>query len=162
MQTFECEVAPIEGECYICCGDDAPRSLCACTDRFIHLECQHKQLELCSIYKCPVCMQPYKNIHTKVTIRFSSRGCVFLFSLIGFVMSVASAYGGVYLLVDRQNSDWGTEWRWLFGALMGILIVSIFVLWVFIVREFYEHRHGRWKLFQRVHAVTVLPVVNTV
>ena len=87
---------------------------------------------------------------------------MFLFSIIGFVMSVASAYGGVYLLVDRPTFDWGTEWRWLLGALMGILIVSIFVLWVFIVREFYEHRRGRWKLFRRVHAVTVLPFVNTV
>ena len=54
------------GECYMCCGEGAPRSPCSCVDRYVHLECQRQQWRTIRRADCTVCLTPFQNAESVV------------------------------------------------------------------------------------------------
>lgn len=66
-------------ECFVC-TESVPtprRSACKCTDRYVHDACLVRMIEAASIARCPVCLEPYANIQSKlrvVRVRWWSAG----------------------------------------------------------------------------------------
>lgn len=67
------EAAAARGECYVCFEDGAPRSPCVCTDRYLHVACQTRQIASTELAACPVCRTPYANMRVVRTWRPTAR-----------------------------------------------------------------------------------------
>ena len=76
-------------ECFICAAEDRPCNLvhgvCACHDRFMHVQCQQLMLEKSAFSDdgqgvCPVCRVQYSNVSIEYSMSLSAEGklCVVL------------------------------------------------------------------------------------
>lgn len=70
---IQSDIEVSHGECYVCFEGNAPRSSCKCTDRFLHIECQLKQIVSTNSSSCPVCRDPYANVRMRRTWTLTPR-----------------------------------------------------------------------------------------
>ena len=78
-------VTASHGDCYVCFEGNAPRSSCKCTDRFLHVECQLKQIVSTNSSSCPVCLDTYANVKMRHTWSLTPRARKCILSAFIFV-----------------------------------------------------------------------------
>lgn len=115
-------------ECFICTGSiPAPRrSACKCTDRYVHDACLSKMLETATVARCPVCLEPYGNVTSKlcvVSVKLWSAGvCTCMMILVAMILLGCAINTYIALNSGRKLShrDIGVA----YGAAVMMTVVS--------------------------------------
>lgn len=95
-------------ECFICTDSDpAPRkSMCLCTDRYIHDDCLEKMLATTTRPTCPVCAAPYTNVRSKsriVGLKCESAGGCGAFMLVSSIFQLFCAIGTWRIVASHSH-----------------------------------------------------------
>jgi hypothetical protein len=145
------------GACYVCFEDGAPRSLCKCTDRFVHAECLVKQVQANGRAQCPVCLEPYTQIVVVPTRRITRHFWYFLTRciIVWILLPVGVWRCHSWLFEDfadgpALNGGLATECviELVVAVMMGLCVLMDCVL----------YRRGGWSMFETQAQVTTMQI----
>lgn len=139
-------------ECYVCFEALAPKSPCKCIGRYLHVECQRRQVEQTGRAECAVCKEPYPNVKcvTKTSRCVTRRGLCFqvlvaLFMVATMLVScrVAPSSGGGYWLLEASFTS-------VFMSVVGTILAL----------ELVFYARGAWRLLEvrSVHTVSTVVI----
>lgn len=147
MPTFEMtELGAATGQCYVCFDEGAPRSVCNCTDRFVHTECMLRAIETSGRRVCAVCTAEFPNVEMKRTCRMSCRGKRFiLFVMILPPLMVLGSWRShqwlenPYLTRERHTINTARCIETVFELLIMVIMVLVVAADVFLYLK------GQWR-----------------
>ena len=149
----ECEVIEGGGDgedayCFVCFGEGAARSPCACTARWLHPECMLQLIEMGGSLACPVCTVRYPNVvvHEHGVWELTRHGlratatALCAASLLGSTIALVSA-------VVRQltSPGEGPALSGTLGCLMGLSGVLTLPLVGMVLRLVWQYQRGTWR-----------------
>lgn len=117
-------------ECFIC-TESSPsprRSACKCTDRYVHDACLVRMLETASDARCPVCLEPYANVESKICVvsvrLYSTGGCVCSMVLAATVLLGCAINTYAVLANDNQKLS-GLTVGFVCGAAVMMTVLAL-------------------------------------
>ena len=116
--------------CYICLEYNGKKTLCKCSDRYIHDECLIKSIKYSHKKKCLVCLEEYPHINIKHVIKYHFNKSFYLF-IIGYLFYIIGIVTASYIIKlslsinNKNNINW-----YLY---IGILFLVSYNLFIFFL-----------------------------
>lgn len=135
------------GQCYVCFDDGAPPSVCACKDRYVHIQCVLKAIEASGKPECSVCTQPLDAVKLESSCRLTCRAWRFV--------ALAVVFPGLLGVSIVRSENWlsdpkqGTNSMHTGRAVETVFqLVGTVILALYCGTECLHYRRGHWRLLK--------------
>ena len=143
-----------ENICYICLEPNAKKTLCKCSDRYIHDECLIKSIKYSHKKKCLVCLEDYPHINIQHIIKYHFNNSFYififynLFNTIGIVLSL-------YVIIYSLSINYINNLHWYFYTANLFIVIHILCFFTFNYKQYIYHKNGIYMIQPIIHDTIV-------
>jgi len=143
-----------ENICYICLESNAKKSLCKCSDRYIHDECLIKSIKYSHKKKCLVCLEEYPHINIKHVIKYHLNKSFYIF-IITYLFYIIGITTACYLINLSFSINHKNDFHWSFY--IGISFILIYTLFIFVFNylSYKQYINGIYMIQPIIHDTIV-------